>query len=205
MEKIKERSAAWRDAIVAAAEMLKPEYMNIDGWSVDELILNILLNDELSDVTASDWDSKYFRKEYGLKTIFCGGEINKLPPTVRDAFELAEEVYYKLPTGEAFDEKVTDASIDKKKYNFAKRGEEAHFDNAGTSLGVIIRVDVRTSLEEGTLIYWNQGYSKGKTRDRQAHLAKVYVLNFVEEFDEDQAITKAQLLKAKGIKSADLF
>ena len=91
--------------------MLKPEYMNIDGWSVDELILNVLLNDELSDVTASDWDSKYFRKEYGLKAIFCGGEINKLSPTMREAFELAEEIYYKLQTA-AFDEKVTDTSID---------------------------------------------------------------------------------------------
>lgn len=202
--KIVERSAAWRDAIVAAAEMVKPEYMNLDGWSVDELILNVLLNDELSDITASDWDSKYFRKEYGLKAIFCGGEINKLPPTVKEAFQLAEEIYYKLPAG-AFDEKVTDTAIDKKKYNFAKRGEEAHFDNAGTSLGVVVRVDVRTSLEEGTLIYWNQGYSKGKTRDRRENLAKVYVLNFIEEFDEDQAITKAQLLKAKGIRSADLF
>lgn len=202
--KIQERNAAWLDAIRAAARETAPEYMNIDDMSVDELILNVLLNDELSDVTASDWDTKYFRKEYGLKALFCGGEINKLPPTVREAFELAEEIYYKLQTA-AFDEKVTDTSIDKKKYNFARRGEEAHFDNAGSELGSVIRVDVRTQAEKGTLIYWNQGYTKGKVSNRRTHLAKVYVLNFVEEFDEDQAITKAQLLKAKGIKSADLF
>ena len=199
-----EKSEEWVNAIRETANTIAPEYMNLDGMSVDELILNVLLNDELSDVTASDWDTKYFRKEYGLKAIFCGGEINKLPPTVKEAFELAEEIYYKLPTA-SFDEKVTDASIDKKKYNFAKRGEEAHFDNAGSELGSVIRVDVCTSLEKGTLVYWNQGYTKGKTRDRQAHLAKVYVLNFVEEFDEEQSITKSQLLRAKGIKSADLF
>jgi hypothetical protein len=197
--KIVERSAAWQDAIRAAARETAPEYMNIDGWSVDELILNILLNDELSDVTASDWDSKYFRKEYGLKAIFCGGEINKLPPTVREAFELAEEIYYKLPTA-AFDEKVTDSCIDKKKYSFAQRGEEAHFDNVGTSLGTVIRVDVKTQAEKGTLIYWNQGYAKGKMRDRRENLAKVYVLNFVEEFDEDESI-----LQVNSIKAVDLL
>ena len=201
--KIQERNAAWQDAIRTAAAEVAPEYMNIDCMSVDELILNVLLNDELSDVTASDWDTKYFRKEYGLKALFCGGEINKLPPTIREAFELAEEIFSKLPS--AFDEKVLDSDINKKKYGFSARGEEAHFDNVGTSLGAVIRVDVRTNLEKGQLIYWNQGYAKGKMKDRREHLAKVYVLNFVEEFDEDQAITKAQLLKAKGIKAVDLF
>ncbi len=193
-----ERSAAWRDAIVTAAKEAAPEYMNVEGWSVDELILNVLLNDELTDVTASDWDSKYFRKEHGLKAIFCGGEILKLSPTVRDAFELAEEIYYKLPA--EFTDKVLDGDINKKKYGFSARGEEAHFDNAGTSLGVVIRVDVRTSLEKGTLIYWNQGYEKGRTANRRAHLAKVYVLNFVEEFDEDESI-----LQVNSIKAVDLL
>ena len=198
-----ERSNAWQDAIVAAARETAPEYVNLDGMSIDELILSVLLNDEICEVTASEWDSKYFRKEHGLKAIFCGGEINKLPPTIREAFELAEEIFYKLPS--EFDEKVTDGCIDKKKYSFAQRAEEAHFDNVGTALGVVIRVDVRTSLEKGTLIYWNQGYSKGKMRNRRENLAKVYVLNFIEEFDEEQAITKAQLLKAKNIMSADLL
>lgn len=202
-QKYIERSSAWQDAIVTAAKMIAPEYMNVNDWSVDELILNVLLNDELTDVTATDWDSKYFRKEHGLKAIFCGGEILKLPPTIREAFELAEEIFYKLPA--EFDEKVTDGSIEKKHYGFAKRGEEAHFDNAGTALGVVIRVDVKTPLEKGTLIYWNQGYQRGKMRDRREHLAKVFILNFLEEFDDEQAITKAQLLKAKNIKSADLL
>ena len=202
-QKYLERSAEWQNAIRAAVEMIKPEYMNVDGWSVDELILNVLLNDELTDVTASDWDSKYFRKEHGLKAIFCGGEILKLPPTIREAFELAEEIFYKLPS--EFDEKVFDCDINKKKYGFAKRGEEVHFDNAGTSLGVIIRLDVKTSLEKGTLIYWNQGYQRGKMSDRREHLAKVFVLNFVEEFDEEQTICKTKMLRAKNIKSMDLL
>ena len=203
MEKYFAKSEEYAQAIDATVNDIKPEYVHVDGWSIDEKILNVLLNDEICDVTASEWD-KHFRKEFGLKALFCGGEINKLPPTVRDAFELAEEIYYKLQTA-AFDEKVTDTSIDKKKYNFAKRGEEAHFDNAGSELGSVIRVDVRTQAEKGTLIYWNQGYSKGKVSNRCTHLAKVYVLNFIEEFDEEQAITKAQLLKAKGIKAVDLL
>ena len=194
-----ERSAAWQTAIEEMAAMTAPEYMNLSGMSVDELILNVLLNDEVCDVTASEWDTQCFRKEYGLKAIFAGGEILKLPPTVKEAFQLAEEVFYKLPTA-AFDEKVTDSCIDKKKYSFAQRGEEAHFDNVGTSLGTVIRVDVKTQVEKGTLIYWNQGYSKGKMKDRREHLAKVYVLNFVEEFDEDESI-----LQVNSIKAVDLL
>ena len=191
------KSEEWENAIREMANAIAPEYMNIANWSVDQLLFNILLNDELTDVTASEWD-KCFRKEYGLKALFCGGEIKKLSPTIYDAFELAEEVYDKLPS--SFDEKVLDGCLVKKNYNFAQRGEEAHFDNAGSSLGVVIRVDVRTSLEKGTLIYWNQGYGHGKTRDRQKNLAKVYVLNFVEEFDEEQSIAKVS-----SIKSVDLF
>lgn len=203
MNKYLERSAEWENAIREAAKSIAPEYMNLSGMTVDELILSVLLNDEVCDVTASEWDSKYFRKEFGLKAIFCGGEINKLPPTVKDAFFLAEEIFTKLPC--AFDEKVLDGSIDKKKYGFAARGEEAHFDNVGTSLGVVIRVDVRTQAEKGTLIYWNQGYQHGKMSDRRAHLAKIYILNFVPEFDEEQSITKTQLLRAKNIKSMNLL
>jgi len=196
-QKYIERSAAWQEAIQTTAREVAPSYINLDGLSIDELIFNILLNDEMCDVTASEWD-KHFRKEFGLKALFCGGEINKLPTTIHEAFDLAEEVYEKLP--QAYDEKVTDGSIDKKRYTFAQRGEEAHFDNAGSSLGTVVRVDVRTSLEKGTLIYWNQGYSKGKIRDRHENLAKVFVLNFVDEFDEEQSIAKVS-----SIKAVDLF
>jgi hypothetical protein len=188
-----EKSAAWQEAITAVATEVAPTYVNIDGMSIDELIFNILLNDELSEKTASQWD-KYFRKQYGLKALFCGSEIQKLPPTAREAFLLAEEVYEKLP--KSYDEKVADEAINKKSYTFAQRGEVAHFDNAGSSLGVVIRVDVKTTLEEGTLIYWNQGYAKGRMCDRQENLAKVYILNFIDEFDEEQAIGRASTIKA---------
>lgn len=197
MEKYFAKSQEWENAIREMAKAVAPEYMCLEGRSIDQLIFNILLNDEITDVTASEWD-KCFRKEYGLKALFCGGEIKKLSPTVYDAFMLAEEVYGKLPS--CFDEKVLDNCLVKKNYGFSKRGEEAIFDNAGTALGVVIRIDVKTSLEKGTLIYWNQGYGHGKMRDRQENLAKVYVMNFVPEFDEDQSIAKVS-----SIKSVDLF
>ena len=183
---LREKSAAWQEAIREAAQSVVTEFLA--DATPDEIIAKFLLNDDYSERTGSDWD-RYFRREYGLKALFCACEARKLPPTWREAFELAEEIYKKLPTGEHYDEKVGDKVIDKKKYTFAQRGEVAFIDNYSVLSGTVIRVDVVTQEDAGTLVYWNQGIKKtagGFGNDTAGQIAKIFVLNCIPEVEDEK-------------------
>jgi len=199
---LRERSAAWQEAIREAAQSVVTEYL--EDATVDEIIAKFLLNDDYSERSGSDWD-RYFRKEYGLKALFCACEARKLPPTWREAFELAEEVYKKLPSGDSFGERINDKVIDKKKYTFAQRGEVAFIDNYSVLAGTVIRVDIVTKAEEaGTLVYWNQGFKKtasGFGNDSTGQIAKIFVLNCIPEVEDEVLESYAP----GTIKAADLI
>ena len=183
---LREKSAEWQEAIKEAAEKMVTEFL--EESSIDEIIAKVLLNDDYTERTGSDWDS-YFRKEFGLKALFCACEARKLPPTWRDAFELAEEVYKKLPSGNDYGKRISDKIIDKKKYTFAQRGEVAFIDNYSVLPGTVIRVDVVTNEDAGTLVYWNKGFKKtagGFGNDSAGQLAKIFVLNCIPEVEDEK-------------------
>jgi len=102
-------------------------------------------------------------------------EVCHLSPTVKDAYNLCEQLNSLLPDN--LDEPDL-KGLDRKRYHFSERGEIAIFRFVRNANMAVIELEVVTQAEEEEeFIYWSKD--------------KLYVMSFVPEADDEHCIAQA--------------
>lgn len=173
--KIVKKSEEWKQAIACECVNFLPYDHEAEDFSVFEL-LKLIFDDEVGQETDEQFRRRLV-KEYDLHVAIEKGDIPHISSTLREALALCEEINKKLPSDIWKDLDIK--KIDKSKYAFAKRGEQAVFQVFHNCNAVIIELQVRTEAEhEEELVYWSKD--------------KLFLLSFVSELDEEHSISVAQ-------------
>ena len=116
---------------------------------------------------------KRLTQEYDLHVSIEKGDICHLPPTVKAALKLCEDILKACPNSiyEDFDIK----KIDKSKYGFSQRGEQAVFQIYRNTNATIVELQVRRQQEKEELVYWTKN--------------KLFIMSFVPELDKEHSVS----------------
>lgn len=133
--------------------------------------LQLLFNDEVCERDSVAM-FRYFQREYSLHVTLVGNEFRQVERVVNDAFLLSNELFKLLPN--RWSDDIDVKNLDKHKFGFSHRGEVAVFQIWRNINASIIEMQVKTETLEGEFLYWSKD--------------KIFVINFVSEFDEEHAI-----------------
>lgn len=172
MGKIEAKNNEWLEAIENACRAMLDPQDTIDFMSVRDQLLYVFDPDygEENDEQLR----KRLVKEYDLHVTIEKGELPHVSQTMRDAIALCEEILKLLPA--SFSRDLNPQLIQKSKYGFAKRGENAVFETFRNTNASFVELYVRTDKESyEDFLYWTKN--------------KLFLIHFVEELDEEYAIS----------------
>ena len=121
----------------------------------------------------------YLKWKDSLRVTIVGNDIYHLGNSAADAFRLGNALFKLLSP--CWSDGVNLKNLDKSKFDFGSRGESAVFQEWRNIDASIFEIQVKTNALDYELLYWNKD--------------KIFVINFVPEFDEEYAVSK--ILKSR--------